>query len=189
MRRTLLSLLSPLLLLAAVSASCSDVGSEYSSHQCYFIFNGQYHTGSQLLAACSGYETYAIVTTRTLSGSAYAVITQLYGQESTTDNITTASETNYSHVLGLSNALIIGRSTLDQTLYAFDRQCPNCYEDTHLTQAPLQWGDNSYTVKCNKCSRTYNLSGGGVIASGTAGSSLMRYRCSFDGTILFVTNR
>ena len=170
-------------------ASCQKAEEEYTTHQCYFSFNCTYHNASRLINAVSSYETFAIVTTEPLSGKTYTVVTSIYGTDDTRDNITTAEETQRSRVLGLANGLIIGRSAIDQTLYAYDRQCPNCFEATGFTAAPLQWSGNTTTVVCTRCDRKYNLSNGGVVSEGTAGKKLLRYRISYDGSYINVQNR
>ncbi len=169
--------------------SCQKAEDEYTTHQCYFSFNSSYHNASRLISVVNSYETYAIVTTRTLTGKTYAVVTSIFGTDNTEDNITTDLETQRTHILGLSNGLIIGKSSMDQTLYAFDRQCPNCFASTNMTNAPLQWSDNNYTVKCNRCGRKYSLANRGIVSEGTPGESLLRYRISYDGTYIYVQNR
>ena len=186
MRKTLII---TLLLSLLTTMSCQKAENEYTSSQCYFSFNASYHNASRLLSVVNAYETYAFVYTQPLNGKAYRVVTDIYGTDATYDDITTAEETQRTRIVGLSNGLIIGRSSLDQTLYAFDRQCPNCYQQSGLTAAPLQWASKSYTVKCTKCGREYSLANGGVVSAGETGSRLMRYRITFDGTYIFVQNR
>ncbi len=177
------------LLLTLLSlASCQKAEEEYTTHECHFNFNCTYHNTSRLLDAVNSNETFAIVSTKPLSQKTYSVVTSIYGTDDTEDHITTDLETQQRHVLGLSNGLIIGKSIMDQTLYAFDRQCPNCFEATNMTNAPLVWAGSGSMVKCNRCSRTYNLSNRGVVASGEAGKSLMRYRINYDGTYITVHN-
>ncbi len=176
------------LLAALCLAACQKAEDEFASNPCYFSFNASYHNTSMLLSAVNGYETYALVSTRPLNGKTYSVITEIYGQAAHRDDITTELETSRTHALGLSDGLIIGRSTMDQTLYAYDRQCPNCYKATKLTAARLGWADNGQTVRCPKCRRVYNLSNRGVVAQGEQGDPLLRYRVSFDGTWLLVQN-
>lgn len=178
----------PLLLSLLLMASCQEAEEEYARNECHFTFNCTYHNTSRLLDAVNSYETYAIVTTKPMTGKTYTVVTSIYGTDDTEDKITTDLETQQRHVLGLSNGLIIGKSSMDQTLYAFDRQCPNCFAASNMTSAPLQWAGNSTTVKCGKCGRTYNLANRGVVASGEAGQSLMRYRIVYDGTYITVYN-
>lgn len=171
------------------TASCQKAEEEYTTHQCYFSFNCAYHNASRLLNAVNSYDTFAIIYTESLSGQSYTVVTSIYGTADTKDNITTAEETQRSRILGLANGLIIGRSLMDNTLYAYDRQCPNCFTATGFTAAPLQWDNNATTVVCNSCNRKYNLSNGGIISAGEAGEKLLRYRISYDGTYIFVQNR
>ena len=170
-------------------ASCQKAEDEFTTHECYFSFNCTYHNASQLINAVNSYETFAIVTTKPLSGKAYTVVTSIYGAADSEDHITNEMETQRAHILGLSNGLVIGRSSMDQTLYAFDRQCPNCYAVSGITAAPLSWADNGNTLKCPKCSRKYNVSGGGIISEGEQGQKLLRYRITYDGTYIYVQNR
>lgn len=183
-RKTIYTLLSLLALTA-----CQEAEEEYTDHQCYFSFNCTYHNASRLLSVVSSYETFAIVTTEPLSGQTYTVVTSIYGTDDTRDDITTAAETQRTRILGLANGLIIGRSAMDQTLYAFDRQCPNCFKATGFTSSPLQWGGSATTVSCPTCSRKYNLSNGGVISEGEPGDKLLRYRITYDGTFIYIQNR
>ena len=100
------------------------------------------------------------------------------------DNIISTDLENYSsYVLGASNSigLFIGTTNFNG-LWAYDRACPNC---TNL-QA-MNWTGNRQQVNCSRCKRTYELETGAII-SGDEGSSLMRYFCSFDGSILRAWN-
>lgn len=179
----------PLLMALLAIGGCQKAEDEYTTHQCYFAFNCSYHNASNLIAAVNSYDTYAIVTTKALTGKSYAVVTSIYGTTNTEDNITTDLETQRTHILGLSNGLIIGKSMMDEQLYAFDRQCPNCFAATNTTAAPLQWAGNGHTVACGKCKRKYNLASRGIVAEGEAGQSLLRYRITYDGTYIYVQNR
>ena len=181
--------LIPLLLSLFLMASCQKAEDEYTSHQCYFTFNCTYHNTSRLLDAVNSYDTHPIVTTKPLSGKTYTVVTSIYGTADTEDNITTDLETQRSHILGLSNGLIIGKSSIDQRLYAYDRQCRNCFDNTGMTNAPLQWAESAGTVKCGRCGRKYNLSNGGIVSEGEGGSPLYKYRITYDGTYIMVQNR
>ena len=169
--------------------SCQKAEDSFTTHQCYFSFNTSYHNTSRLLDVVNSYDPYAFVYTEPLSGNTYRVVTDIYGTDATRDNITTDAETQRTRIMGLANGLIIGRSVMDQTLYAFDRQCRNCFDNTGMTAAPLQWGANNVTVKCNKCGCEYNLSNGGVPSNGKGSNALFRYRITFDGTYIFVQNR
>lgn len=170
-------------------ASCGKVEEEYTTHECYFNFNSSYHNTSLILTAVTSYETFNMISKSPISGSTYRLHSSLYGGQSGADDITLAKETQQSCILGLNNGLIVGKSTLNNIVYAYDLQCPNCFASTNRTNYKLSWADNPQSVKCNTCNRTYNLSNGGVVSAGDAGSNLLRYRCSFDGTYLRVQNR
>lgn len=183
--RNTIATLCVLLTMLAV-AGCGKVEDEFSTHQCYFHFNATIHNTSIIKNLCTSYEYYGMVTKQPLSGKTFTLVTTLFSGEKQSDNITTDMETRESCILGLNNGLIIGFSQLNQVLYVFDRQCPNCFEETGSTNHPLSWGENDKTVKCNHCHRSYNLSNGGICEQG---SKLYRYRATFTGDQLYVQNR
>ena len=90
---------------------------------------------------------------------------------------------SWKHV-GQNNGLIVGYGNLDvpAPLYAYDLQCPNCFQPNVL---PLR----SYELKlsgdgfafCTNCHRKYNLNTGGNIVSGEGGKKLIRYRANCTG--------
>ena len=83
-----------------------------------------------------------------------------------------------------THRLVIGNLDNPSPFYAYDLQCPNCFNTNTL---PLR----SYELKissdgfgtCNNCHRKYNLNTGGNIVSGDSGKKLIRYRARSYGTI------
>ncbi len=100
---------------------------------------------------------------------------------------------NYgSTVLGLGG-LIIGLPSLPEIgknvsqVVCFDLSCPNCYEQYGgITKRLDISGSDAY---CKGCQRTYNLDNLGIVSTGESGKPLFRYRASYVGTALVISNR
>ena len=102
------------------------------------------------------------------------------------DNIiSTDKEVSYTaYLLGANNAigLIVGMTNFNG-LVAYDRICPNC-----TGMRALAWSEeNRQHVFCHSCKRTYDLETG-TLVDGDDGDALLRYGCSFNGTLLSVGN-
>ena len=100
------------------------------------------------------------------------------------DNVIgTEIEKRTACVLGASNSIgiIVGMTNFNG-LWAYDRSCPNC-----ASLQAMDWTGNRQQVACPKCKRTYDLETGNII-DGAPGEALLRYFCSFDGTILHAWN-
>jgi len=102
-------------------------------------------------------------------------------------------ERKSNYVLGLSG-LIVGTPIMAEQLsnqtsvVCFDLACPNCYDDAAVTRnLTLREGQRA---ECSRCARTYDLNTLGVVASGSAGRSLFRYRAQYypSGNTLSVAN-
>ena len=121
------------------------------------------------------------------AGATRHIQMQLCNKKTDDVAITTASEVRTVCELGANNGLVIGCSTLyEGQLYAFDRQCPNCANNGTLKA--MQWENNGLWLKCPKCERVYDLNNNGFIVKGESGDKLMRYRASYDGKVLLITN-
>lgn len=171
-------------------ASCAADETEYStSYQCYFMFDTTYHPNS-FIKTCvepltSG--TFCIVTKAPLDGSAYRLNVTPCSGHADPDDIKTAEETRRSCILGCNNGLIIGRSTLNNVeLYAFDLMCPNCLNASLYKKTAF--AHNGLWAKCSYCGRSYDLNNRGVVVEGDPGNKLLRYRASYSGTVLMVSN-
>lgn len=100
---------------------------------------------------------------------------------------------NYDNtILGLGG-LIIGLPSLPEMgkdvsqVVCFDLNCPNCYEQYGGISKRMELSDG--TAYCRGCNRTYSLNDRGIISKGEGGRSLFRYKVSYVGTALVVSNR
>ena len=178
----IISLTSYLLLLT----SCEAEAPVSRKYVCRFVFSYRDHATSLLFAAAQNPGTYVYVTTK---GDGKTSVRHVYvnsNDEKTPqeDNIISSDLENYSsYVLGASNSigLFIGTTNFNG-LWAYDRACPNC-----SSLQAMNWTGNRQQVICSRCQRTYELETG-AISKGDQGSPLMRYYCSFDGSILRAWN-
>ena len=88
--------------------------------------------------------------------------------------LTTAREAQFNYYLGANDCIIIGTSSFDFQLVAYDGQCPNCLSEYGGYNYPMTWQDNGLQLHCAKCNRTYDVNNG-VVADGAAGRELLRY--------------
>ena len=180
------SLLFPLSSFLLFLTSCEAEAPVSRKYVCRFVFSYKDHATSLLFAAAQNPGTYVYVTTK---GDGKNSVRHVYvnsndGKTPQEDNIISTDLENYtSYVLGASNSigLFIGTTNFNG-LWAYDRACPNC-----TSLQAMNWTGNRQQVICPRCQRTYELETG-VIISGDEGSSLMRYFCSFDGSILRAWN-
>ena len=171
-----------------------DVVDEYCSHTASFRFDFQYgHTQSYLYAAVNSPDYFVFVSTNPIDGG-FDLITEAYGnKEVSVEHVTEAVLTRNGRALGLNNGLIVGRSSLQNgELYVFDRQCPNCFNETSQKKYALKF-QNSANVICDRCKRVYGLLNGGVVVADEIGhdvnEKLFRYRATYSGTYLQVANQ
>lgn len=173
-----------------------EVVDEFCHHTASFRFDFQYgHTQSYLYAALNSSNYFTYVTTQLVNGGPeYKLITEVYGnKEKSEEIITEAVLTQSGRILGLNNGLIVGRSSFQNgELYAFDSQCPNCFNETSQKKYLLKFQDSS-NVTCDRCKRVYGLLNGGVVVSDEIGhevnEKLFRYRATYSGTYLQISNQ
>lgn len=179
------------LLLLAVVTACDDAQEEFSRRPCYLVIDNQMHQdatlGSAMDAMTPGMFCHISLTTK--SGARYFSFKNNAGLSS--ESIFNAIDQRRSLIVGMRNGLIVGFGNLDNppVFYAFDAQCPNCYDPDMLPEPnhPLSMSDNGI-ASCGTCHRKYNMNNGGQIIEGDAGKKMVRYRASTAGpfTVLSV---
>ena len=172
--------------LLAILMACDADDIVSRRYPCFFVFSYEQHSTSLLFAAARSAGTYVYVTA---SGDGKTTARHVYvtsndGKTPREDNIIGTDKENYtSFLLGASNdiGLFVGMTNFNG-LWAYDRSCPNC-----SNLQPLDFTGNRQQVMCSRCQRTYDLETGSIV-SGDNGNALMRYFCSFDGSLLRVWN-
>lgn len=182
--RNIISLISAIssALFTMALASCGESEFEYSSTPCYLIIDNSLHHDATLASALTQYSgTFATITTITKSGARYFSFDNNQGLHS--ESIFNAYDERRSLVIGKNGAIILGfGNSVDGILYAYDRECPNCFVPNALPlkSYPLSISTAGIAT-CSKCHRQYNLNNGGIISQGDKGNKLTRYRCSSTG--------
>lgn len=167
-----------------LTVGCGSSESEYSTVRCYLVLDNANHLDATLASAmnASAPGVFCKVSTTFSGGVNYYTFANNQGQQS--QSIFDAEDSRRSLVIGLNNAVIVGYGSLSQpaTFYAFDAECPNCFDPDALPvkTKPLQMTTSGMAV-CNSCHRQYSLNNGGVISSGDGGHKLTRYRATSTG--------
>ena len=117
----------------------------------------------------------------------------IQGSKENSELVRTAIGSNYDNtILGLGG-LIIGLPSLPEIgkdvsqVVCFDLNCPNCYEQYGGISKRMELSGT--TSRCRSCNRTYDLNSMGIVSSGEGGRALFRYKVSYVGTALVVSNR
>ena len=179
MRKIIFSISTLILtLLTATFASCGEAEFEYSSAPCYLIIDNSLHQDATLASALTQYSgTYVTITIITKSGARYFSFTNNVGKH--TESIFNAYDERRSLILGYNGGLIVGYgNSIDGVLYAFDRECPNCFDPNMLPlkSRPLSVSEDGIAT-CSYCKRQYNLNIGGFICKGDKGKKMTKYNC------------
>ena len=165
-------------LLTMMFSSCGEAEFEYSSAPCYLIIDNSLHQDATLASALTQYSgTYVTITITTKSGARYFSFTNNVGKH--TESIFNAYDERRSLILGYNGGLIVGYgNSIDGVLYAFDRECPNCFDPNMLPlkSRPLSVSEDGIAT-CSYCKRQYNLNIGGFICKGDKGKKMTKYNC------------
>ena len=169
------------LLSAALFVACGDVESEFSTAPCALYFDNQTHNDATLAAAMTPLSgIFVTITTTSKSGAQYFVFTNNQGHSSPPvvfDAKDKQRQQAGQLILGLNGAIIVGYGfSTPQTFYAYDRECPNCFDSNALPLRSYPLKVNSAGIaSCSHCHRTYDLNNGGIIASGSGGKMIKPY--------------
>ena len=179
MRKIIFSISTFILsLLTMMFSSCGEAEFEYSSAPCYLIIDNSLHQDATLASALTQYSgTYVTITIITKSGARYFSFTNNVGKH--TESIFNAYDERRSLILGYYGGLIVGYgNSIDGVLYAFDRECPNCFDPNMLPlkSRPLSVSEDGIAT-CSYCKRQYNLNIGGFICKGDKGKKMTKYNC------------
>ena len=158
------------------------------NYQCYFVFDTSLHPLPCQLTGILGNPGHFCKVENNMSGGVrHLKTTRNY--DGATEDITlrTEKESQVMIALGANNCIIIGTSSYDNRLIAFDGQCPNCLNEHGGTNYPLTWQKNGLQLHCAKCGRSYDVNNG-VITDGEGGKQLAAYNAAFDGLLLRAWN-
>ena len=187
-RRHLSFIFLYLLLSSFIFLSCNSEDAIYREYQCYFLFDTQLHPHPCQLTAIIGNPGHFCKVEASLEkGVRHLKTTRNYDGATEDVVLSTDRENQQLCVLGANNCIIIGTSSYDNVLVAYEGQCSNCLSQYGGTRYPLSWQKNGTQLSCAKCGRYYDVNNG-AIASGEGGKSLYRYQAAFDGQLIRARN-
>lgn len=168
------------LLSMTLLSACGDAESEFSTAPCSVYIDNQTHNNATLAEAMTPLSgIFVTITTTSKSGAQYFVFTNNQGRSSQVvfDAKDKQRQQAGQLILGLNGAIIVGYGfSTSQTFYAYDRECPNCFDSNALPLRSYPLTVNSAGIaSCSHCHRTYDLNNGGIIASGNGGKMLKPY--------------
>lgn len=161
-------------------------GEEQISHDylCRFTLDKQLHLTSKIITAVNSQGYFVWIE---MSRQGQVMHVKVHPADGSGDEdiaLTTAEENYISYELGAYNGIILGCRRFDGPV-AYDRQCPNCLQNTGLFVAPLTWSSKFMEVKCTRCGRTYSLDTGDCLQEG---KRLMQYAVFNGANRVMVTN-
>ena len=171
---------SIIVLLVLLLSSCGD--NEYEDSHVFFTFHNDTHQNPVLASAMNPMSpgVYCTIRYAFVSGRHSFSFENNQGMRTDSpvwfDGIDQRLE-SWRHV-GKNNGLVVGYGNLDNPapFYAYDLQCPNCFEPNALPLRSCELKISSDGVAtCNRCRRKYNLNTGGNIVAGEGGRKLTRY--------------
>lgn len=177
-------------LVCVLLMACEADDSVSRAYRCTFIFDATIHPLPCQLTGILGNSGHfcKVQTSVTADGIRHLKTTRNYDGATEDIALTTAKESQINFHLGAADCIIIGTSSYDNALVAYDGQCPNCLADYKETSYPLTWQSNGLQLHCAKCRRSYDVNNG-VIADGPSGKKqLLRYMAAYDGSVLRAWN-
>ncbi|MBR4480683.1 MAG: hypothetical protein IKO86_02155 [Prevotella sp.] len=187
MRKTVVSLFR-LFAFSLLLAACNGEDAIYREYRCTFFFDTQLHPQPcQLTAILNNPGHFCKIEASVENGLRRLKTTRNYDGSTETILLSTKRENQETCILGANNCIIIGTSSYDNMLIAYEGQCPNCLNQFGGTRYPLTWQKGGNQLSCAKCGRYYDVNNG-TVASGDGGKQLYRYYAAFDGQILHAWN-
>lgn len=174
--------------LCVVLMSCEAESNISRDYRCYFIFDTSLHPlPCQLTGILGNPGHFCKVESDIIGGVRHLKTTRNYDNATEDIILRTEKERQVMLALGANNSIIIGTSSYENRLIAYDGQCPNCLKEYNDTHYPLTWQKNGLQLSCGKCGRSYDVNNG-VITSGQEGIQLATYYAAFDGILLRAWN-
>ena len=165
-------------------SGCDDSQNEFTIGTCYFVLDNSVHQDATLASAMNvnAPGVFCTITKDIVNGANCFNFTNNMGLKSRSN--LNALDSRRTLILGHNNGIIVGFGTLNfpATFYAFDRECPNCFDPQAIPMRshPLSVDSNGMAT-CATCKRQYNLNNDGFVATGENGKRLTRYRAQTTG--------
>lgn len=168
--------------------ACSN-GFTFSTYPCRLLIDNSVHNDGTLASAMNAMSPGVFCQVVANESKKQFEFATNYGTQSVAKY--NAIDERRTRALGMNNALIVGYGSLTGEFYAYDRECPNCFNPDAVPQRsrPLTLGSDGIAT-CQLCKRRYDMNSGGNCVSEGGTKGLVRYRASTTGPfgILSVSN-
>ena len=176
-----------LALLLALLASCGADDNTYSSLRLAIYIDNSTHQDATLATAMNPASPGVFCHISYEASSRSFLFASNQGQQSRSRLNAKETEMGFYSRIGMNNGIIVGYGNLSTgtsgayTFYAFDAQCPNCfdYNAIPVKSYPLTMNTASIAT-CAICKRQYNMNTGGNCTN-DSGKGLTTYRSSTTG--------
>lgn len=163
--------------------SCGNTENEFSDYRCYLVIDNGTHQNATLGSAMTPYAG-VFTTIRIVLENGASYFSFHSNQQTSSKAIFNAYDSRRTLIAGMNNGVIVGYGLLNDppTFYAYDRECPNCFDLTRIPvrSYPISVASNGIGT-CSVCQRQYNLNSGGNIVAGDPGKKLTRYHSATTG--------
>lgn len=158
--RTVVRLLLSCGAAAWLLASCGEEQPEFSNFHHNLTYDNQTHLDATIASAMDPVSTgtWCHLSTTMQGGAHYFVFANNQGLTSSVIfNAIDMRQQSYNH-MGMNNGLIIGSSIYGDGFFAFDAQCPDCfdYNAIPVRNYPLDIAQDGMAT-CGNCRRSFNL--------------------------------
>lgn len=179
------ALAAALLLLAA----CTGDDNTYSSFHCNLLIDNSTHQDATLASAMNPMSPGVFCKISYDAATKSYAFSSNQGLSSRSVFDAKDTERGNSGKIGMNNGLFVGYGNLSTTdaggytFYAYDAQCPNCFDYNAIPVRNYQLSMNSAGIAtCSTCKREYNMNTGGNCTNNT-GSGLTLYRSNTTGAL------
>lgn len=159
--------------------SC-DTETMFTKYPCYLVLDNSLHQDPTLASAMNAMSPGVFCTIYDNEAKQQYQFTNNYG----TSTVSTFNgiDKRRTRALGMNNALIVGFGALTGEFYAYDRECPVCFDPqaVPVRSKPLTIGSDGQAT-CPVCKRRFDMNNGGNCTTEGGVSGLRRYRGGTTG--------
>lgn len=168
-------MVSCLLLLLSCTADTT-----FTRYPCYLVIDNGTHQDATLASAMNAMSPGVFCTIVDNETKQQFAFSNNYGMSSVKNF--TAIDMRRTRALGTNNALIVGFGTLTGEFYAYDRECPVCFDPdaVPVRSKPVVVGNDGLAT-CAVCRRKFDANNGGNCVSEGGIKGLRRYRAGTTG--------
>lgn len=173
----------------ALLVSCGADDNTYSNLRLAIYIDNSTHQDATLATAMNPASPGVFCHISYEASSRSFVFASNQGQQSKSRLNAKETEMGFYGRIGMSNGIIVGYGNLSTgasgayTFYAYDAQCPNCFNYNAIPVKSYPLTMNSAGIAtCAKCKRQYNMNTGGNCVN-DSGKGLTTYRSSTTGAL------